>query len=103
MYGRLYCLQPQRGQEQAVLDALFRWEQEILPSLASFVAGYIFQPVAAPEIVGIFIFATQADYARIREHPEHMQWQLDLLPIIAVAPQYSEGSFTEFMKELRGL
>ena len=28
MYGTLSHLQPRQGQQQAVLDQLFRWEQE---------------------------------------------------------------------------
>jgi hypothetical protein len=92
MYGLLYHLLPKRG-----------WEQEILPVAAGFVAGYIFQPLALPEIVGIFIFTAPADYSRIRDEPKHVQWQQDLLPLIEVSPQRSDGEFTEFMKELRGL
>ena len=34
------------GQEQAVLDHLFRWEQEGLPAVSGYVAGYLFQPAS---------------------------------------------------------
>ncbi len=105
MYGMLYRLQPRQGQEQMVLDSLFRWEQEILPIVTGFVGGYIYQPQPGSdaEIVGIFLFAEQADYARTQADPQHVQWYQNLLLLIEAVPEYGEGEFTEFMKELRGL
>ncbi len=103
MYGMLYRLQPKKGQERAVLDALFRWEQEILPTVTGFVGGYIFEPPSASEIVGIFIFAAQDDCVRTHDDPNHAHWDQQLLALIEAGPSYSEGEFTELMKELRGL
>ena len=36
MYGTLYQLQPRQGQQRAVLDRLFRWEQEHLQELLEY-------------------------------------------------------------------
>src|SRR5436190_958241 len=44
MYGTLSRLYPRQGEEQAVLDHLFRWEQEYLPGVTGYARGCIFLP-----------------------------------------------------------
>ena len=104
MYGTLYRLRPGPGQEQAVLDHLFRWEQEYLPGVSGYVGGYLFQPTSEPgELIGILIFESPARYRSHRGHPAQAEWEQHLLDLLAQAPTWDEGEFMELTAELRGL
>jgi quinol monooxygenase YgiN len=108
MYGTLYHLQPRQGQQQAVLDHLFRWEQEYLPQVTGYLGGYLLEPAAqalsAPfGILVIVVFDSQAAYTRHRDHPEHDRWYQHLQELLEQAPQWHEGEITELFAEARGL
>ena len=108
MYGTLYNLQPRQGQQQAVLDHLFRWEQEYLPQVTGYLGGYLLEPAAqalsAPfGILVIVVFDSQAAYTRHRDHPEHDRWYQHLQELLEQAPQWHEGEITELFAEARGL
>jgi quinol monooxygenase YgiN len=104
MYGTLYRLQPRAGQEQAVLDHLFRWEQEYLPGVSGYVGGYLFQPTSEPfELIGILVFESPNSYRTHRDNPEHARWQQHLLAMLEQVPLWHEGEFSELSAELRGL
>jgi hypothetical protein len=104
MYGTLYRLRPGLGQEQAVLDHLFRWEQEYLPGVSGYLAGYLFETASEPfELMGILIFDSPASYRTHRGHPAQAGWEQHLLDLLEQAPQWYEGEFTELTAELRGL
>ena len=108
MYGTVYRLQPRQGQEQAVLDHLFRWEQEYLPRVTGYVGGYVFEP--APQslsepfgILVIVVFDSQAASIRNRDDPEQGRWDQHLRELLEQAPEWNEGEITAIFAELRGL
>ena len=104
MYGKFYRMQPKAGQQQAVWDHLFRWEQEQLPRLSGYVGGYLFQLVSAPlDILGLFVFESQASYTRSRDDPEQARWEQHLLALLEHAPERNEGEITELVGEPGGL
>jgi quinol monooxygenase YgiN len=108
MYGTLSRLQPKMGQQQAVLDQLFRWEQEYLPRVSGYVGGYVFEPAAGPEaapgdILLIAVFDSQASYIRHRDDPEQDRWEQHLLLLLEEAPDSKVGEITEITGEPRGL
>ena len=108
MYGTLYHLHPRPGQHQTVLDHLFRWEQERLPTVTGYVSGYLLesaiQTLAAPgSILVIVVFDSQAAYTRHREDPEQDRWEQHLQELLEQAPQWHEGEITELFAEVRGL
>ena len=108
MYGTLSRLQPKVGQQQAVLDQLFRWEQEYLPNARGYVGGYVFEPAAGPGsapcgILLIAVFDSQASYTRHRADPEQDRWEQHLLLLLEEVPEWKEGEITEITGELRGL
>ena len=76
-----------QGQHQAVLDQLFRWEQEHLPTVTGYVGGYLLEPavqaLAAPfGILVIVVFDSQAAYTRHRDHPEQDHWEQHLQELL---------------------
>jgi hypothetical protein len=106
MYGTLSHLRPKSGQYQAVLDHLFRWEQEYLPRARGFVGGYVFEPVAGVESFGIMlivVFESQLSYMRHRDDQEQDRWEQQMLLLLEQAPERKEGEITEITGELRGL
>jgi hypothetical protein len=108
MYGTLYYLQPRQGQHQAVLDHLFRWEQEYLPQVTGYVGGYLLeaavQTLPAPfGILVIVVFDSQAAYTRHRDDPEQDRWDQHLQELSESAPLWHEGEITELYAEARGL
>ena len=104
MYETFYRLRAGMGQEQAMLDHLFRWEQESLPAVSGYVGGYLFQPTSAPfELMGILIFESPASYRSHRGHPAQAEWEQHLLDLLEQAPQWDEGEFSELTAALRGL
>jgi hypothetical protein len=108
MYGTLYCLQPRQGQQQAVLDHLFRWEQEHLPQVTGYVGGYLLEPavqaLSAPfGILVIVVFDSQAAYTCHRDDPEQDRWDQRLQELLEHALQSHEGEITELIAEARGL
>jgi len=104
MYGSFYHLHPMQGQEQAVLDHLFRWEQDYLPCVTGYVGGYVFESVSAPgDIVVIVVFDSQADYTRTRDDPEQERLSQNLQELLEYDSEWNEGEITEIMGELQGL
>ena len=108
MYGTLYHLQPRQGQQQAVLDHLFRWEQEHLPQVTGYVGGYVLEPAAQPPtgpfgILLIVVFDSQDAYTRHRDDPEQDRWYQHLQELLEQAPEWREGEITELFAEARGL
>ncbi len=108
MYGTLYRLQPRQGQEQAVLDHLFRWEQEYLPRVTGYVCGYVFEPAVQPGsspggILVIVVFDSQTAYTRTRDDPEQGWWDQHLRELLEQAPEWHEGEMTEIFGVARGL
>ena len=104
MYATFYHLHTRQGQKQAVLDHLFRWEQEYLPSVTGYVGGYVFESVAAPgDIVVIVVFDSQADYIRTRDDPQQERWSQNLQELLEYDFEWNEGEITEIMGEPRGL
>jgi quinol monooxygenase YgiN len=108
MYGMLYHLRPRQGQQQAVLDHLFRWEQEYLPQVTGYVGGYLLEPVvqalSAPfGILVIVVFDSQAAYTRQRDDPAQDRWEQHLQELLEHAPQWHEGEISELFAQPRGL
>ncbi len=108
MYGTLSRLQPKVGQQQAVLDQLFRWEQEQLPNAHGYVRGYVFESASGPgsapmDILVIVVFDSQASYTRQRDDPQQDRWEQHLQDLVEHAPQWHEGEFTELFAQPRGL
>jgi len=108
MYGMFSRLQPKAGQHQALLDQLFRWEQEQLPTARGYVKGYVFEaapgPGAAPvDILLIVVFDSQASYTCHRDDPHQARWEQQLEDLVEQAPQGHEGEFTELFAQPRGL
>lgn len=108
MYGMLYRLQPRHGQEQAVLDHLFRWEQERLPRVRGYVGGYVFEPAAQPisapaGILLIVVFDSQAASICNRDDAEQGRWDQRLRELLEQAPEWNEGEITAIFAEPRGL
>jgi quinol monooxygenase YgiN len=108
MYGTLYHLQPRQGQQQAVLDHLFRWEQEHLPQVTGYVGGYLLEPAvqALSEPFGILVivvFDSQAAYTHHRDDPEQDRWDQRLQELLEHAPQWHEGEITELFAVAHGL
>ena len=108
MYGTLSHLHPRQGQHQAVLDQLFRWEQEHLPTVTGYVGGYLLEPavqaLSAPgSILVIVVFDSQAAYTRHRDHPEQDRWEQHLQDLVEHVPQWHEGEITELFAQPRGL
>jgi hypothetical protein len=108
MYGTLSRLYPRQGQEQAVLDHLFRWEQEYLPRVTGYVDGYIFEPagegLAAPgSITVILVFDSQVSYTHNRDDPEQDRWEQQLRELLEQALEWNEGEITEITGKVRGL
>jgi hypothetical protein len=108
MYATLSRLQPRMGQEQAVLDHLFRWEQEYLPRVRGYVDGYVFEPAAQLEsapgsIMLILVFDSQIAWASVRSDPEQDRWDQDLRNLLEQAPEWNEGEITRLVGEPHGL
>jgi quinol monooxygenase YgiN len=108
MYGTFSRLQPKAGQHQAVLDRLFRWEQEQLPTVRGYVRGYVFESAPGAEtgpvdILLIVVFDSQASYTRHRDDPHQARWEQQLADLVEQAPQWHEGEFTELFAQPRGL
>jgi hypothetical protein len=108
MYGTVYRLQPRQGQEQAVLDHLFRWEQEYLPQVTGYVGGYVFEPAVQPlSVIGgilvIVVFDSQAASIRNRDDSEQGRWDQHLGELLEQAPEWNEGEITAIFAEPRGL
>jgi hypothetical protein len=108
MYGTLSRLQPRQGQEQAVLEHLFRWEQEYLPRVTGYVGGYVFEPAAQPlsepyGVLVIVVFDSQAAAIRNRDDPEQERWNQRLRDLLEQAPEWNEGEITAIFAEPRGL
>ena len=104
MYGTLSHLHPRQGQHQAVLDQLFRWEQEHLPTVTGYVGGYLLEPVSAPfGILVMMVFDSQAAYTRHRDNPEQDCWEQHLQELLEHAPEWHEGEITELFAEAHGL
>ena len=108
MYGTLSHLHPRQGQHQAVLDQLFRWEQEHLPSVTGYVGGYLLEPAVQGQalpfgILVMVVFDSQAAYTRHRDDPEQDHWEQYLQDLLEHAPQWHEGEITELFAEAHGL
>jgi heme-degrading monooxygenase HmoA len=108
MYATLSRLHPKAGQEQVVLDQLFRWEQEHLPRVSGFVGGYVFEPVSGSEaashgILLLTVFDSQTSSTRHRQDPAQDRWEQHLRLLLAQEPEWYEGEITELSAELRGL
>jgi hypothetical protein len=108
MYGTVYRMQPRQGQDQAVLDHLFRWEQEYLPGVIGYAGGYILEPASLPtsatgSIVVIVVFDSLAAYIRTRDDPEQNLWYQRLRDLVEHDPEWNEGEVTEIFGEARGL
>jgi quinol monooxygenase YgiN len=108
MYGTLSHLHPRQGQHQAVLDQLFRWEQEHLPTVTGYVGGYLREPaVQAPSAPGgilvMVVFDSQAAYTRHRDDPQQERWEQPLQDLLEHAPAWHEGEITELFAEAHGL
>jgi quinol monooxygenase YgiN len=108
MYGTFSRLQPKAGQHQAVLDQLFRWEQEQLPNVRGYVRGYIFESASGPgtvtvDILVIVVFDSQASSTHHRDDPQQTCWEQQLQDLLEQAPQWHEGEFTELFAQPRGL
>jgi len=108
MYGTLSHLHPRQGQHQAVLDQLFRWEQEHLPTVTGYVGGYLLEPaiqaLSAPGgILVMVVFDSQAAYTRHRDDPQQDHWEQHLQDLLEHAPEWHEGEITELFAEAHGL
>jgi heme-degrading monooxygenase HmoA len=104
MYETLSHLHPRQGQHQAVLDQLFRWEQEHLPTVTGYVGGYLLEPLSAPfGILVMVVFDSQAAYTRHRDDPQQDHWEQHLQDLLEHAPEWHEGEITELFAEAHGL
>lgn len=108
MYGTVSRLQPRQGQEQAVLDHLFRWEQEYLPRVTGYVGGYVFEPAPQPisatgDILVIVVFDSQAAAINNRDNAEQGRWDQHVRELLEQAPEWNEGEITAIFAEPRGL
>jgi heme-degrading monooxygenase HmoA len=92
MYGTIYRMHPQPGQEQAVLEQFHRWEQERQPHVRGYVGGYILQSVSAPgDLIGIVVFDSQANYTKNGDDPEQEQWYQHLRALLKNDPEWPRG------------
>jgi quinol monooxygenase YgiN len=104
MYGTIYRMQPRRGQEQAVLEQLHRWEQERQPSVTGYIGGYVLQSASSPgDIIGIAVFDSQANYTNNGDDPEQDQWYQRLRMLLEKDPEWNDGEIIEVIGEPRGL
>lgn len=104
MYGTLYRMRPQQGQEQAVLSHLQRWAQERQPYVAGHIASYALQSEASPgEMVGIAVFDSQDSYAQNAADPAQDHWYQQLRSLLTTDPQWDDGEITAVLGEQRGL
>lgn len=107
MYGTLFHLRPKPGQHQAVMDQLFRWEQEYLPGVSGYVGGFVFEPAAGEaesfDIMVIVVFESQLSYTCHRDDQEQDRWEQQILLLLEQAPERKEGEITEITGQLRGL
>src|SRR5258707_12437425 len=108
MYGTLSHLHPRQGQYQAVLDQLFRWEQEHLPTVTGYVGGYLLEPavqgLSAPGgILLMVVFDSQAAYTRHRDDPEKDHWMQHLQDMLVQAPAGHEAEITKHFAKVHGL
>src|SRR5689334_591176 len=108
MYGTLCRLHPKAGQQQAVLDYLFRWEQEHLPQVTGYVGGYLLEPTVSAQaspfsILLLVVFESRATYSRHRDDPEQERWEQPLQDLLEHALEWHEGEITELFAQPRGL
>src|SRR5260370_1552497 len=108
MYGTPSHLHPRQGQHQAVLDQLFRWEQEHLPSVTGYVGGYLLEPavqgLSAPGgILVIVVFDSQAAYTRHRDDPEQDRWEQHLQELLEHPPERHDAEITDLFPTPHGL
>jgi hypothetical protein len=108
MYGMLYHLHPRQGQYQAVLDHLFRWEQERLPQVTGYMGGYLLEPAVQAlskpcGLLFLVIFDSQASYSRHRADPQQARWEQPLQDLLEHALERHEGEITQLFTQPRGL
>jgi hypothetical protein len=92
MFGSIYRMHPQPGQEMHIADHFRRWERERRPAADGAVAGYLFRPKASPdELIGVAVFDSEASYRKNAGDPAQDQWYGDLREMLAADPEWQDG------------
>ncbi len=79
MFGTIFRMRPQPGQEQVVEELFQRWAQERRSKATGFVDGYLLTSRSQPgEIVAIAIFDSETNFRKNADDPEQDRWYHDL-------------------------
>ena len=94
MYGSIFRMRPNPGQEQAVLEIFREWERDRKPKVKGAMDGYVYKPDNSPEeLVAVAVFSDKDTYRANAEDPAQGQWYQKLRALLQADPSWEDGEF----------
>lgn len=94
MYGSIFSLKFEAGQEQKLLEMFQKWEKERKPKVKGAVASYVLRPDNHPgELIGVAVFRDKASYTANANDPEQDKWYQEMRRLLLADPQWQDGEY----------
>ena len=92
MYGSIFRMKSNPGQEQAVLQLFQEWERDRRPKVKGAMGGYVCKPDNSPgELVGVAVFSDKDTYRANAEDPAQGQWYQKLRALLQADPSWEDS------------
>lgn len=93
MFGSVFRLRPQPGQQGRVIEHMQRWDRDRRPKVDGFVHSYLFESQShAGELIGVAVFDSEANYRKNAEDPEQDAWYRELRAALEADPEWNDGN-----------
>ena len=91
MYGSIFHMRPNPGQEQAVLQLFQEWERDRKPKVKGAMDGYVYKLDNTGELVGVAVFSDKDTYRANAEDPAQGEWFQKLRALLQADPSWEDG------------
>ena len=94
MYGTIFRMKVEPGQEQRVAEVFKDWERERKPQVKGARAGLLLRPdKKSGEIIGVAVFQDKASFMANAEDPEQDRWDHKLRELLQADPEWEDGEY----------
>lgn len=92
MFGAIFSLKPQKGQEEKIQKLFEEWERERWNDVEGIIGGYLFkQGYQAEEMTAVAVFSSRETFMKNAADPAQDAWYRRLRSLLAADPQWHDS------------
>lgn len=94
MYGTIFHLKVNPGQEQNLVELFNQWGRERKSAIEGAVGGLLLKPETyTGQYVGVAVFEDKASYEANADDPEQHKWFTQLRELLTEDPTWEDGEY----------